>query len=221
MVNCPICFEIKGVIHPNHNKNYSKQILLSANIIWEDDFIAILPSIGALNDSHVLVVPKRHVNSICELTEEELLSFVNATKMLDKLFLNKVIFFEHGSYFQNQDTTASSIIHAHLHALCLEDDSELKNWFTNSFNNVQNVQKINFCDFLNIRDKLKTNYIFYQGLDDKGLIAYSEKFESQIMRKQISKLTNVQWNWREHDNFDIVKSVIEKYRYLMKEVVDE
>lgn len=210
MLDCPICFEIAGEIHQNHNEEYAKLILSKSHILWSDENISIIPSIGALNDTHVLIVPNRHVEAMCELNSIELQSVMTAKKMLDELFNNCVIYFEHGSCIKNKETSASSIVHAHLHALCLENDESLKTWFAKFFK----ATELDFSNISSICSDLKTNYIFYQGLDKKGLITYSDFFESQILRREISKYTKVEWNWRTYTNINLVNSVIRKYEIL-------
>ena len=154
---CPICCELKGKCCSSHNKEYSKIIEAGSNILWHDENIAIIPSIGALNKTHVLLVPIQHVPSISCLSYSEQKSLLLAKSFLQS-FDKNIIFFEHGTgrkYFNN---SGASITHAHLHAIVIENDEAILEKMFNDYD-VEIVED-NFL-FTTCKSS-EYNYIFYQ-----------------------------------------------------------
>lgn len=59
-------------------------------IIEETEYFYILPTLGSLVDGYILIVTKRHINSMSELNENELIEYKNIIKNI-KIYLKKYI----------------------------------------------------------------------------------------------------------------------------------
>lgn len=89
------------------------------HILYESDNFFVIPGLGAFFDGYVMIVPKRHIMSYAELTEqefEEFLQVLSDMKMILKAIYQKDIFvFECGSGRNWTEKNATSIVHAHIH----------------------------------------------------------------------------------------------------------
>ena len=89
------------------------QSKIENTIIEETKYFYILPTLGSLVDGYVLIVTKRHINSMSELNDNELEEYKTIIAKYQKLF-NKVynktpIVFEHGTPNQNSKMKAIKI----------------------------------------------------------------------------------------------------------------
>lgn len=163
-------------------------------IIEETNSFYVKTSLGAIVEGYLLIISKRHINSMKELNEYERIEYLDILKKYRALFFkeyNKIpIIFEHGTS-RNQELSASSVVHAHAHIVN-----------HNYFNEKNILKKLNFkmidSDFnLEINDK---SYIFYISPMGDSYITYHFKPISQIMRILIAKDLNVEskYDWRKN-----------------------
>lgn len=184
MSNCPFC-------------KLDKSNIVNT-IIDESANFLVLPSKGSLCDGYLLIVPKKHINSMNELTKNEkheLLHLINKYRDKFKSIYGKFpLLFEHGSSGQNADNSSSSIKHAHLHIV--------NHKFTNEIKIISelNLQKVDIQNFFEFRNK---NYISYISNGNEFYITYDFKPVSQQMRIYIAEDLGINnnFNWRQ-DNFD-------------------
>ncbi len=195
MHNCPFC-------------NLDNTNIVNT-VIHESDTFLVLPSKGSLCDGYLLIVPKKHINSINELTENEkheLLHLINKYRDKFKSIYGKFpLLFEHGSSGQNADNSSSSIKHAHLHIV--------NHKFTNEIKIISelNLQKVDIQNFFEFNNK---NYISYISNDNEFYITYEFKPISQQMRIYIAEnlgITN-DFNWRQNNFEENIISTIEKFK---------
>jgi len=105
MKNCPFCnLNIKNIEN---------------TILEETENFYIIPSLGSIIDGYILIVSKKHYNSMFNLNKEEFKEYENIINKYRNLFKNIYgkfpIIFEHGTPILNNTMTASSVIHAHTH----------------------------------------------------------------------------------------------------------
>ena len=184
MSNCPFC-------------KLDKSNIVNT-IIEESANFLILPTKGSLCDGYVLIVPKKHINSMNELSNEckqELISLIEQYREKFRSIYGKFpLLFEHGSSNIDMDSSSSSIKHAHIHIVNHKFHSE------NKIIDELNLQKVDTEKFFEFRNK---NYISYISNDNKFYITYDFKPVSQQMRIYIAedlRITN-NFNWRQ-DNFE-------------------
>ena len=175
-------------------------------IIEETNNFLILPSIGSLVDGYLLIVSKRHVNSMANLSENEKKEYeflINKYRNLFKKIYNKFpIIFEHGSPILNSNMKASSVIHAHSHIVnhnFIDENSIIKKLKFKEMDNLKFLSK----------DK---NYIMYINSDNKYYITNDFKPISQIIRKIIAKDLGYEnmFDWKKYEFLENIYSTIKK-----------
>ena len=96
----------------------------------ETEYFNITPSLGALVDGYVLVISKRHVNSMSELNTEEMKEYKmlieRYRQIFKSIYKNYPIVFEHGTPKLETQNKASSIVHAHTHIVNHQYKNEKK-----------------------------------------------------------------------------------------------
>ena len=177
-------------------------------IIDETDNFFVLPSIGSLIDGYLLIVSKRHINSMAELMENEKIEYEFLIKKYRNLFKNTYnkfpIIFEHGCPVEDSDMKANSIVHAHTHIVNhkLIDENTI-------------IKKLNFnrIDNLSYMSKEK-NYIMY--INPRNICYLTNQFEpvSQMMRKIIAKDLGYEtkFDWKKEMFIENINSTIKKFK---------
>ena len=180
-------------------------------IIEETEYFYILPTLGSLVDGYILIVTKRHINSMSELNENELIEYKNIIEKYKNLFkkiYNKApIVFEHGTPNQNSEMKANSVTHAHTHIVNINFSNE------NEILEKYNFKKIN--DFKEINKN--TNYIKYIS-NNKIYITYNFPSVSQLMRILIAEELNYKdkFDWKKERFDENIISTIERIKGELK-----
>src|SRR5574344_919777 len=86
-------------------------------VIDETKYFTIKPSLGSLVDGYLLIISKRHITSMSQLTSNEKKEYFEIIEKYREKFHDIYgaypIIFEHGTI--NEKTSASSVTHAHTH----------------------------------------------------------------------------------------------------------
>ena len=189
---CPFC-------------NIDKTELVNT-ILDETKYFYTTPSLGSLTDGYILITTKRHVNSMSELTIEEMEEYKILIKkyreVFKKIYHKYPIIFEHGTPNLKDSINASSVIHAHTHVV----NHNYKN------ENIL-IEKSKFKRIDKLENMLSNkNYIFY--ISPKNEIYITNEFEpiSQFMRIEIAKDLNLvdKYDWRKNDFNDNIILTINK-----------
>lgn len=181
-------------------------------IIYETDSFRVIPSIGALIDGYVLIVTKEHINSLCELNEEQKKEYesliIKVSKTFEEIYGKTPILFEHGTPDIVNSVRANSIIHAHSHIVNFEFENEK-----------EIIKKYNFASVESFNDVKNENYIFFKNNNDEKFVTYQFDSVSQLMRILIANEVNKerQYNWREFDLKENIIAMLDK----MKEIIQE
>ena len=179
---------------------------ISNTIIEETKDFIVTPSKGSLCTGYILIIPKVHITSINDLKDKsELIKIIKKYREIFKSKYGKYpIIFEHGTYTQDNKSSCSSVIHAHLHIV--------NHNFLNEESIIQdlNMSQVDINEFFLNTNK---NYISYISPDYKFYITYNFKAISQIMRIKISKDLNIDnmFNWR---NFNFENNIINTIKTL-------
>lgn len=192
MHECPFC-------------NMDKTKLVNT-ILDETKHFYITPSLGSLTEGYILITSKRHVNSMSELTVEEMEEYKLLIKKYKEIFKDIYkkypIIFEHGTPDLKNHVKASSVIHAHTHVV----NHNYKNENTL-------IENLKFKRISKIENMVSNkNYIFY--ISPNSDIYITNEFEpvSQFMRIEIAKDLNLvdKYDWRENDFQDNIILTINK-----------
>lgn len=177
---------------------------LANTILDETKYFYITPTLGSLTNGYILLITKRHINSMSELTIEEMEEYKLLIKKYREIFKNIYqkypIVFEHGTPNLKSDIKASSIIHAHTHIV------------NHNYKNEKIlIEKLKFKKNNEYENMLSNkNYIFY--ISPKDEIYITNEFEpiSQFMRIEIAKDLNMvnKYDWRKNDfNDNIILTI--------------
>jgi len=177
-------------------------------ILEETENLCIKPAMGSFVDGYVLVITKKHINSMSDLDKQTYCEYKEIIKKyrekFNKIYNKYPIVFEHGEPILNSEMKANSITHAHTHIINYN--------FKNEREIIEklNLQKIN--DIEEVTNK--RNYIMY--INEEGNIYVTYNFEpiSQMMRRLIAKDLNCEdkYDWRINPFMDNIKLTINKLR---------
>lgn len=176
-------------------------------IIEETNNFYVKPSLGSLVDGYLLIISKRHIYSMNELTTKEKIEYINLINKYREKFKNIYnkypIIFEHASSSINTNKSSSSIYHAHTHIVnhkFINEDDIIKK---------TNFKKCEFNDILPNK-----NYILYINNNNQKYISYTFKKVSQLMRIYIADDLNIsqKYNWRKYKFEENILKTIEKFK---------
>lgn len=175
--NCGICLEISGKGTNEFGDTYCELIKSGENVVSESASFLVIPSFGPLNHSHVMLVPKRHVNSFAQLTDLETNEAFKILNLLKSYMLKKtgetLVFFESGA-----GTTISHsggcIVHAHIHCVV---DSKIFDERLRSEIELEPVKKADYS-----RANINAGYVWYLDAQDNSYICNNPMLPSQFLR---------------------------------------
>lgn len=177
-------------------------------IIDETDNFYVLPAVGSLVDGYLLIVTKRHVNSMADLTDSESYEYIELIdkyrKRFKSIYKRYPIIFEHGTPKVHLKNKASSVDHAHTHIVNHNYLDEGKIIEDINFKNIDSIDII----------KNDKNYILYINPLEKIFVSYNFPIESQLMRKMIAADLGIhnKYNWKNYDFINNIKSTIDKFK---------
>lgn len=186
---------------------YLNKAEIANTIIDETQNFYIKPSLGALVEGYLLIISKKHIHSMLELNENEKREYFKIIEKYRHLFLKKYnsfpIIFEHGTS-KKEETSASSIIHAHTHIV----NHNYKNERT-ILENLNLKEITNFCS-----EKNDKSYIFYMNSIGSHYITYDFKPISQMMRIFIAKDLKVEdkYDWRKYPFTENIIKTIDDFK---------
>lgn len=210
-LRCLICQEIDGDGSGFEQKNYRLLVEQKKNIIFQTDSFVLLPSIGPLNESHILIVPKLHIKSFSTLSEQAELELSEIKQKIRAHGLlngdKKFIFFEHGTG-DNGDTSGGCVDHAHVHAIW--DHSKVFDVFVKEMRLVKIPEQIPF----KLLADVKNGYVYAENHNGVQFIRNNPDVPSQFFRKLYASVdTSIEvWNWRSFFNFKGIEKVILYYQ---------
>ena len=181
---------------------------LENTIIDETANFLVLPAVGSLVEGYLLIISKRHLNSMAELTKEEKEEYqflINKYRTLFKKYYFKYhIIFEHGSPVIDSDIKANSVLHAHTHIV---------NY--NFIDEIDIIKQLNFKQINNLSYLTKDkNYIMY--INHNNTYYLSNNFEpiSQIMRILIAKELGYEdkFDWKKDMFIENIIDTIKKFK---------
>lgn len=184
-------------------------------ILFESHNFRVIPSIGALVQGWLLIIPKEHYISMgtikdmnLQLELEELISKVGS---IVKQEYGEYIVFENGAYCKDK-LVGCGVDYAHIHILptkidiinSLENDSNIKyDW--------KEINNISACiEYINHNKP----YLLIQDQQKKIRITTDDNIPSQLFRKVIANSLNLagKYDWKQYPFIDNVIETINVYK---------
>lgn len=189
-------------------------------ILVETQNFVVVPTLGAIVEGWLLVIPKRGYLSFAAIEaqlQSEAASVTALTKEIVQACYGSVAVFEHGPASRGQ-RVGCGVDHAHLHIVpttrpllpCVPLVTESKlNWHPTSSP---------FDASRYISDG--TSYLYLEESDTGGLIAPADDAPSQLFRRVIAHQNGIpeQFDWREHAMEANVRATV---RTISKYLLDE
>lgn len=208
-INCGLCLEVSGQRAAACGDDYGRLVDAGTNIILTSDDFIVIPSVGPLNDTHAMLIPKLHVNNFSELSKKQIHDGFKILQRLQNHIREKtgknLIFFESGAG-RLTSHSGGCIIHAHIHCI-----TESQN-FENHLKEEVKLTPITKYDY-SMADK-KKGYLWYQDAQELQFLCNSPLLPSQFMRFIYAKFTkeSSSWNWRNNINYPCILRVLETYQ---------
>jgi diadenosine tetraphosphate (Ap4A) HIT family hydrolase len=203
MSTCKICAELSV---KNGRAPWNEFLL-------ETEHFAVIPSLGALVEGWLLIVPKTHHLSMGAVPIDWRQEADDLQEQVQVLLRNRydkpVLVFEHGPSATNHGT-GCGVDHAHLHLVPLDCDILP---FVEPF--VPANLEWKFCAWEERAEayQAKLDYLYFKQNGSIGRIALSKDFGSQVFRKAISFYLGIpeEFSWREYPQLAVVHRTIEAF----------
>lgn len=185
----------------DHNKREN-------TIIEETENFLVIPSTSSLVDGYLLIISKRHIDAMSQLTDYEMDDYLRLIRKYRKLFKRiygkSPIVFEHGSPCYDDSMRANSVSHAHTHIVnhkYLNENKIKKEVSLRRISSLRNIKK-------------NVNYIMYTDNDNNKFISYNFPGISQLMRIYIASDIGINHNddWKREMFYDNINSTINKIK---------
>lgn len=187
----------------DHNKREN-------TIIEETENFLVIPSTSSLVDGYLLIISKRHIDAMSQLTDYEMDDYLRLIRKYRKLFKRiygkSPIVFEHGSPCYDDSMRANSVSHAHTHIVnhkYLNENKIKKEVSLRRISSLRNIKK-------------NVNYIMYTDNDNNKFISYNFPGISQLMRIYIASDIGINHNddWKIEMFYDNINSIINKIKHI-------
>jgi len=206
---CNLCSEISGEVAQECGPDYANLVAMNKNILFSSENFIVIPSVGPLNNTHVMLVPKKHVNNFAELStaeiDEGLKILENLNLYVSKKLNHPLFFFESGAG-SRVDHSGGCITHAHIHCVAYQAD------FFNKISEEVNLSAIKAGDYSSADKYLGYIWILNEKLE--AYICNNPLLPSQFLRYLYSQCGKEpsSWNWRKNIRPLLIIEVIEIYK---------
>lgn len=189
MCSCHLCSELRTELPA---EQWNRPLL-------ESDHFVVLPSLGALVEGWLLLLPREHYLSYGALPEEllpELQAMTHRVSSLVDSNYGPVSIFEHGPARPNC-AVGCSVDHAHLHFVPLHFDLKEATNQVASTEMVWGPANIRDCRTAHVGGQ---DYIYIEQPVGQGIIAKGGSFGSQLIRRAIANRLGManEFDWREN-----------------------
>jgi len=193
MVNCCFCHEF---LHYKVNEEIKERYSVTNRILFDNDKFVVLPSVSPIVKNHLLVLPKKHINTMKQLEDDEKNQLFTLVNNITQLIGEDYFTFEHGAFPVNGNTCG--VDHAHIHILPVgrEISKKVIGFIKRTYTYML------YKDFhLSLDDEKDKPYLLF-GNDMREMYSCNNiLFQSQFIRKLLcDNLGVTDWNWRSYTN---------------------
>lgn len=179
-------------------------------VLFQSHNFVVVPSLGAIVEGWLLVVPKRHYLCMGGLTENlftELQTLRKHVSCVLESFYGPIVAFEHGPAMGDQ-AVGCGVDHAHLHLVPIEID--LLERLPEVFGDQLEWKPVDGIKDTKLFHDRGLSYLYLEQPLGHALLTTHPNFESQIFRRIIAQYygRGERYNWREHPNISNVHSTV-------------
>ncbi len=192
-----------------HNKEVYNTIL------FESDNFLVIPSLGAIVEGWLLIIPKEHFISMGYIDNENMLSeleeLIEKVGDLVQSTHGDYVIFENGAYSQN-NLVGCGVDYAHVHVVPTEHNliHEIESKF-NVFYNWTSVKNLkDTCKFI----RQSKPYLYYRDQSKKSFVTTNENIPSQLFRRAIASSIGIddKYDWKKYPFTDNIVKTINSYK---------
>ncbi|RJQ81688.1 HIT family protein [Amycolatopsis panacis] len=211
--DCTFCVEFKhGARHPGSPAGTVLGADREDRLIWQDDELVVVPSIGPMTKGHSMVLTREHYLSFAQLPLPLLERAEKVAKTLCQQLssLGSPIMFEHGAMSESA-TGGACTDHAHLHCLPLED-IDIKEQLDERLT-PRRIDSL--LDLVEQRERGQP-YIYYRNQQGESWVYdVTTDLPCQFVRRAISSSLNAdsEWDWLVHPRPQLVRATLDAVRW--------
>lgn len=191
--HCVFCKEMKGEPETNFARIYPE---IKSRFVLTSSHFNIMPCVGQLNETHCLLIPKKHV---CSFRQTDKKHFKEVTDLIESYLAcypskQDLLIFEHGT--TGPSDGGCGIYHAHLHLINVSHVFDP--WQIYEFNADSRFGSLE--ESLYTKDVHDQPYVLV-GTMSRGfkIQACDRSLPSQYLRRQVAHLLGiVEWDWRNY-----------------------
>lgn len=194
---------------PTGRHQYVEDTVLEANSI-----AFAKPALGPIVNGYVLIVTRRHVSSVANLSRADRLALAGfisrISRKLSAMYSRTTIAFEHGVVDPSQPA-GSCINHAHIHLLPHLRDIDAPLRRRSRFRCVA----IKGVGELSPRLTQRRSYVYYQGIDGRaGCYIIDDMLQCQYMRRLLAEDIGRPglWDYEVYPFRRKIRQFVERYR---------
>lgn len=174
--------------------------------LYESENFLVIPGSGAFIDGYLMILPKPHVMSCAELSEDiraEMLDVIDDIKYILELMYGKhVLVWENGSGMEGKGKPKTSIVHAHIHA-CPSEINIIGTTYATGI-------PVNLIKIEDLPEYKSDSYLLIRDFNNKWYISSDPELyiPRQYVRQLVALEHNIQselWNWRRFPFWDNVE----------------
>jgi diadenosine tetraphosphate (Ap4A) HIT family hydrolase len=213
MIECDLCNEL--VENPNNAfyklyKGHPKN-----RIVLESGNFIVMPSIGQIVEGYLLVLPKKHLSCIGQLSSKLFDELIGIKSILSESLspmYHPPIYFEHGCL--SEDGGGCGIYHAHLH--CVPAPATV-DFLPILLNDEKLTTRYKIDNIKDLKSLFETgqSYLFYEDRFGNPSAFGAPFLPSQFFRRLFAEQVGTSyWNWREFGRENKLISTLEKLKNL-------
>jgi len=190
------------------NKKFQEDTFQNKTLFESDNF-RVIPSLGAMVEGWILLIPKDHYISFSEMDDVRLkeaeMMCDKVYSLLEGLYQSKIVSFENGASSRN-NKIGCGVDYAHIHFVPIEIDLkkilDLEYQTELEWKSVKSIQ--------DIKSYQNDSYFYIKNNNNERYITRAINPRSQVIRKGIANLIGVpnQYDWKTHSfHKNIVKTI--------------
>ncbi|MGN6350541.1 MAG: HIT family protein [Candidatus Nitrosocosmicus sp.] len=183
-------------------------------VIAESDNFVVIPSVGALVEGWLLIIPKRHYLSLGLINDQdiyfELEQLINTIGVTIKEEFGDYILFEHGAVLENSKV-GCGVDYAHMHIVPCNFDLIKEASILNVGFEWERISNIKDC--CNYANK-SMPYLYYKDSAGISYATTNNNIPSQFFRKIIANKLGIgdMWDWKQNEFKENIIGTVYKLR---------